>query len=77
MAAAEMLLLGQAILGEFPDDRKRARVLAQPRSGDMSLRALRYWQSAASSSDARIEQYRELVSEISKLLGGSKGSASG
>jgi hypothetical protein len=28
---------------------------------DEALRALRYWQSAASSSDPRIGQYRELV----------------
>ena len=31
---------------------------------DEALRALRYWQSAASSSDPRIEQYRELVNEL-------------
>jgi hypothetical protein len=46
-----------------------------------ALRALRYWQTAASSSDPRIEQYRELVSEleseISNLLEGSKRSTSG
>ena len=48
---------------------------------DEALRALRYWQSAASSSDPRIEQYRELVNEleeeISNVLEGSKRSASG
>jgi hypothetical protein len=31
---------------------------------DEAVRALRYWQSAASSSDPRIEQYRELVNEL-------------
>jgi hypothetical protein len=48
---------------------------------DEALRALRYWQSAASSSDPRIEQYRELVNElegeISNVLEGSERSASG
>ena len=37
-----------------------------------ALRALRHGQSAASSFDPRIEQYRELVSEISDLLEGSE-----
>ena len=48
---------------------------------DEALRALRHWQSAASSSDPRIEQYRELVSELesesSNILEGSKRSTSG
>ena len=48
---------------------------------DEALRALRHWQSAASSSDPRIEQYRELVSEleseISNILEGSERSTSG
>jgi hypothetical protein len=35
-----------------------------------ALRALRYWQSAASSSDPRIEQYRELVSELESEISG-------
>ena len=47
---------------------------------DEALRALWYWQSAAGPSDPRIEQYRELVSEledeISNILG-SKRSVSG
>jgi hypothetical protein len=34
------------------------------------LRALRYWQSAASSSNPRIEQYRELVSELESEISG-------
>lgn len=46
-----------------------------------ALRPLRHWQSAGSSSDSRIEQYRELVSEleskISNILEGSKRSTSG
>jgi hypothetical protein len=48
---------------------------------DEALRALRYWQSAATSSDPRIEQYRELVSEleseISGLVEGCERSAAG
>ena len=45
-----------------------------------ALRALQHWQSAGSSSDPRIGQYRELVSELESeilnVLEGSKGSAS-
>ena len=45
------------------------------RGRQRSLRALRYWQSAGTSSDLRIEQYRELVNElegeISNILEGS------
>jgi hypothetical protein len=48
---------------------------------DQALRALRYWQSAATSSDPRIAQYHELVneleSEISNILEGCERSASG
>ena len=37
---------------------------------DEALRALQYWQSAAGSSDPRVEQYRELVNELeTEILG--------